>query len=169
MTVKDLETLYDYGYWANKKFFQVISQLSVDQFTQQVAGTYGSIRNTIVHTLSAEWGWLDRCGGFPRGAALKADDYPTAKSVIDAWSTVERHMRTFLSDLSDEDLSRRVEFTNPRGEKRAMPLGELLHHGANHGVHHRGQVAVLLRALGYAPGNVDILFYYAEKHAVAAW
>jgi uncharacterized damage-inducible protein DinB len=28
------------------------------------------------------------------------------------------------------------------------------------GVHHRGQVALLLRLLGYPPGNFDILFYY---------
>jgi uncharacterized damage-inducible protein DinB len=28
MIVKDLEVLYDYGYWANKKLFQLISQLT---------------------------------------------------------------------------------------------------------------------------------------------
>jgi uncharacterized damage-inducible protein DinB len=35
-----------------------------------------------------------------------------------------------------------------------------MHHAAIHGVHHRGQVALLLRALGHVPGNFDILFYY---------
>lgn len=44
-----------------------------------------------------------------------------------------------------------------------------MHHGANHGVHHRGQVALLLRMLGSAPGNVDLLFYYAEKRGAPAW
>jgi uncharacterized damage-inducible protein DinB len=44
-----------------------------------------------------------------------------------------------------------------------MPLGELMQHAIVHGVHHRGQVALLLRLLGYAPGNFDILFYYGEK------
>jgi uncharacterized damage-inducible protein DinB len=58
MTVKDLENLYDYGYWANRKLFQVISQLTSEQFTQPVTGSYGSIRNTMVHALSAEWGWI---------------------------------------------------------------------------------------------------------------
>jgi uncharacterized damage-inducible protein DinB len=33
-----------------------------------------------------------------------------------------------------------------------------------HGVHHRAQVALLLRMLGYEPGNVDLLVYYADKH-----
>ena len=38
-----------------------------------------------------------------------------------------------------------------------------MQHAANHGVHHRGQVALLLRLLGYTPGNVDIIFYYADN------
>ena len=78
-------------------------------------------------------------------------------------------MREFLAALRDEDIGRIVEFPNPRGEKRAMPLGELLQHGAVHGVHHRGQVGLLLRMLGHAPGNVDLLLYYAEKRGVPAF
>lgn len=70
MTVKDLQTLYDYSYCANGKLFEVLSQLTPEQFTQPVLGSYGSVRNTMVHALSAEWGWLDRCGGAQRGAAL---------------------------------------------------------------------------------------------------
>jgi uncharacterized damage-inducible protein DinB len=169
MTVKDLERLYDYGYWANRRLFHVVSQLSPEQFTQVVTGSYGSIRNTLVHVMSAEWGWLDRCGGPARGPALKADDYPTLESLLETWSTVEANVRKFLSRLTDDDLARTVEFTNPRGEKRSGLLGSLMQHAAIHGVHHRGQVALLLRALGYVPGNVDLLFYDAEKRDVPSW
>ena len=169
MTVKDLKSTFDYGYWANEKLLAVVSKLTPEQFTQPVAGSYGSIRNTLVHVLSAEWGWLSRCGGPQRGDALKADDYPTVDSLLAAWSKVEGYMNEFLSKLKDEDLVRIVEFTNPRGEKRSMPLGELMQHAAIHGVHHRGQVALLLRVLGHVPGNFDMLFYFAEKRNVAAW
>lgn len=169
MTVGDLEDLYDYGYWSNRRLFQVISQLTQGQFTQPVAGSYGSIRNTLVHALSAEWGWLARCGGPQRGPSLKADDYPTLESVVETWSRVEGYLREFLSGLSDEDLAGGAEYTNDKGEKRSMPVGEVLQHAANHSVHHRAQVALLLRMLGYAPGYWDLLIYYAEKRGVAAW
>ena len=50
-----------------------------DRFAQDVAGSYSSIRNALVHMMSVEWGWIDRCGG----PALRADDYPTPASLID--------------------------------------------------------------------------------------
>jgi uncharacterized damage-inducible protein DinB len=169
MTVKDLEDLYDYGYWANKRLLQAVSQLTPEQFTQAVAGSYGSIRNTLVHVLSAEWGWLSRCGGPERGPALKPTDYPSVESVVHTWGKVEGYVGAFLSRLKDEDLVRHEEYLNPRGERRSMPLGEMMQHAANHGVHHRGQVALLLRLLGHVPGDFDLIYYYAERRGVSAW
>ena len=162
MTAKDLEALFDYGYWANGTFFEVLAQLTDEQFIEPVSGSYGSIRNTLVHMLSAEWGWLARCGGAARGLALDATDYPTLSSVRARWRQVEGHMREFLSSLRDEDLERAVEFSIGQGPKKVMRLGELMHHAAIHGVHHRGQVALLLRSMGYTPGNADILVYYGR-------
>ena len=160
--------MFDYGRWANGKLLEVLSQLTAEQFVQPVAGSYGSVRNTMVHILSAEWGWIDRCGGRPRGAALDASDYPTVASLFDRWHEVEGYEREFLSTLRDEDLDRTVEFSIGGGPRRAMPLGALMHHAANHGVHHRGQVALLLRSLGYVPGNFDILIYYASPQPASA-
>jgi uncharacterized damage-inducible protein DinB len=169
MTVADLNNLYDYGYWANEKLFDAISQLTPEQFTEPIAGGHESIRNTLVHVLSAEWGWLNRCGGPERGPRLNPADYPNAETLNRTWSKVEAYVREFLSVLKDEELARDVEFMNDRGEKRSMPLGNLLQHAASHGVHHRGQVALMLRSLGYAPGNIDMLIYYAAKRGVPAW
>jgi uncharacterized damage-inducible protein DinB len=166
MTVRDLERLFDYSAWANAKLLQVVSQLTPEQFTQTVAGSYGSIRNTLVHMVSAEWGWIDRCGGPARGAAaLEPDNYPDVATLIATLRAVEAHGRAFLATLQDEDLARVVQFTLPGRETHAMLLGGLLQHAATHGVHHRGQVALLLRMLGYVPGNVDILLYDVEQRS----
>jgi len=165
MRVTDLEQLFDYSYWANGKLFAVLTQLTPEQFTQPIVGSYESIRNTLVHVLSAEWGWLDRCGGRARGAKLNPDDYPTMESVVDAWTRVEGYVREFLSQLEDDDLARRVEFTLGSSAPCSMAIGELLQHAFVHGAHHRGQLALLLRVLGYAPGNFDMLFYCGDRRA----
>jgi uncharacterized damage-inducible protein DinB len=145
VTVEDLKAVFDYSYWANDRLCDVLSQLTTEQFTQPVAGSFGSIRNTMVHMLSAEWGWLERCGGAARGPALNAQDYPTVASLFDRWQHVEARVRAFLSTLQDEDLGRVVEFAIGGGARQWMALGQLLHHAAVHGVHRRGQVALLLR------------------------
>jgi uncharacterized damage-inducible protein DinB len=137
--------------------------LTPEQFTQTVDGSHGSIQNTMVHVLSAEWGWLARCGGQARGAPLDPADYPTPESLVAAWSNVETHLREFLSKLQDQDLARNVEFVIGGTEQHSMPVGELLQHAVHHGVHHRGQVSLLLRLLGYSPENFDILLFFAEK------
>jgi uncharacterized damage-inducible protein DinB len=163
MTVDDLVRLFDYSYWANAKLFPIISQLTPEQFTEFIDTRHGSIRNTMVHMLSAEWGWLSRCGGPERGRALKPDEFPMPESVIETWRKVEGYVRTFLAGLIDADLDRDVEFAIPPGEKQTLTLGQMFHHAVNHGVHHRGQLSLLLRMRGYAPENFDILLYDAER------
>jgi uncharacterized damage-inducible protein DinB len=167
MTIADLKRRFDYSYWATRKLFAPIAQMTPDDFTRNVAGSYGSVRNTLVHMLSAEWGWIARCGGPPRGPALKADDYPTFEALAGKWLTVEGYADEFLSSLSDADLQRVVEYDLGGGPKSAT-VSELLEHALTHSIHHRGQVALLLRALGVAPGNVDLLFYDAEQRAARA-
>jgi uncharacterized damage-inducible protein DinB len=161
--VSDLDRLYAYHYWANNRLLSVVKRLSPEEFTRSVAGSYGSVRNTLVHVLSAEWGWLDRCGGPARGARLNSADYPSMAMVLETWERVEGYMRAFLATLEDADLLRNVEFSFGKGPKHSVPVGELLQHGAVHAVHHRGQVALLLRMLGHAPGDFDLLYFASEN------
>src|SRR5206468_11213399 len=91
------------------------SHLTPEQFTQTVAGSYGSVRNTMVHMLSAEWGWLDRCGGHKRGPALKPDDYPNVESLVETWRKVEGWVRAFLETRE----SRSESAGHPVGRERS--------------------------------------------------
>jgi uncharacterized damage-inducible protein DinB len=69
------------------------------------------------------------------------------------------------SKLKDEELNRKMDFTNERGESLSLSLGSIMRHAANHSVHHRGQISLLLRMSGHAAGNIDILIYYALKNS----
>jgi uncharacterized damage-inducible protein DinB len=169
MTIKDIETLYDYGYWANRKLMEPLGRLTGEEFTEKICGSYGSIRTTLVHIISAEWGWMARCGGPERGPRLKPEDFPTLQSVTDTQNKVEHHVRTFLSTLEDEDLRRAVRYANESGEKRSLLIEEMMLHAANHSTHHRAQVCLMLRELGHSPGNIDLLFYYGEVHGRPVW
>jgi uncharacterized damage-inducible protein DinB len=164
--VDEIKRLFAYHYWATHKLLNVVAALTVEEYTRELAGSNGSVRNTLVHTLSAEWGWLDRCGGWPRGDKLNPDDYPTPASLIEQWARVEEKVNDFLAAVTPEQLNGVVEFSiGPTAFKQQR--GQLLRHSTTHAVHHRGQVSLLIRALGRTPGNFDLLFYAEEAGAEA--
>ena len=160
-TVEEVRRLFAYHYWATARLLEVVATLTPDEWSRDVAGSYGSVRNTLVHTLSAEWGWLERCGGPPRGEKLKPEQWVRPDSLILLWERVEGMMGTYLMSLSPEELNGVVEFAIA-GRTFRQERGQLLRHAAIHAIHHRGQVALLLRALGKSPGNFDLLFYAEE-------
>jgi uncharacterized damage-inducible protein DinB len=90
-------------------------------------------------------------------------DFPTLASVRERWTEIEAHLRGFLGALQDADLGGIVEFALGDGPKETLSVCEMMRHAAIHGVHHRGQVAMLLRSLGYVPGDFDMLFYYLKS------
>ena len=164
MRSADLQALFAYSYWANGRLFAGLRRLSAEEFIRPVAGGHSSIRNTLVHVLSAEWGWLERCGGPARGERLRPEDYPTLEAVERSWAQVELWMRDFLAGLGEADLSREISFAFGGPEQQAS-VGDLLEHAAVHAIHHRGQVATLLRLLGHAPEGFDFLVYVTSDPA----
>jgi uncharacterized damage-inducible protein DinB len=163
MHVADLLRLFEYHYWANAQLSTVLGKVTTEEYVRDVAGGHGSLRNTLVHVVSAEWGWLERCGGPTRGPRLTPADYPTLSAISRVAERVERDMRVLLRGLRDEDLAREVTFTLGNPSPQRAQRGELLLHAAVHAVHHRGQMALLLRALGHEPGTFDLLIFVSRS------
>ena len=58
MTNDDIQLLYEYDRWANNSVLQAVSTLSVEEFTRDLGGSFRSVRDTLVHIIGGEWGWL---------------------------------------------------------------------------------------------------------------
>ncbi|MGC1300470.1 MAG: DinB family protein, partial [Alloacidobacterium sp.] len=58
MTKDDMQLLYEYDRWANNRVLQATSDLSAEQFTRDLGGSFRSVRDTLVHIIAAEWFWL---------------------------------------------------------------------------------------------------------------
>ena len=54
-----IRDLYAYSAWANARILETAEQLTLEQFTADVGGC-DSIRDTLVHTASVQWLWLER-------------------------------------------------------------------------------------------------------------
>lgn len=107
------------------------------------------------HVLGAEHVWLSRI----RGRAPELAVWP--KLELERCGPLAKEdaagYRALLEEGGAEALAREVSYVNSAGKRFTSRVGEIVSHAALHGHYHRGQVAVLLRAAGYAPSTTDFI------------
>ena len=157
-----LNCLVEYHYWANQRILRTAANLSEAQFTAKVFPHHNSVRGTLVHTLSAEWIWLERWHGVSHKTMLREEEYATLESIRARWGQEEARWRELLARSRDHDLARIVNYTNTRGKAFTRPLWQLMAHVVNHGTQHRAEAAAMLTELGHSPGDMDLSLFLSE-------
>jgi uncharacterized damage-inducible protein DinB len=152
-----LRELFAYNYWARDRQMEACALLTHEQFRRPMGNSFPSIRDTLVHLLGAEWAWLERLRGRSPEALPDTEELPSLAAIVERWTAVERGMREYLADLTEEALTELFTYTNFRGQAWTYPRWRVLLHVVNHQTYHRGQVTTLLRQLGVRPEPVDLL------------
>lgn len=164
MNLEYFYTLYNYNYWANARIFHAAENVTNEEFIAPTHNSHGSLRGTLVHTLMAEWMWLNRWQGVSPKAVLDENDFPSLDVLRARWLDEEQKMRTFLGTLHENDLKRIVKYTNTRGTDFERPLWHMLVHVVNHGTQHRAEAAAILTDLGHSPGDMDFILFANGLH-----
>ena len=159
MNLEYFTTLYNYNYWANRRIMEAAQGLSEAEFVSRQPGSYGSVRDTLVHTMGVEWLWLQRMLGTSPARLPTPDDYASVADIGLRWRDEEQHMREFLGGLDEAGLGRVVSYTNTRGQAYQNALWQILAHVVNHGTQHRSEVAVMLTEAGRSPGDMDFTVF----------
>jgi uncharacterized damage-inducible protein DinB len=164
MDKAEILMLFDYSAWANRRILDAAEGLSQEQFTAPARLDYGSLRGTLVHILSAETTWRKRCQeGVSPSSSLAEDAFPTLAALRAQWEEAAQAMRTFLAELTDEDLQCVVHYRTKQGVPYENPLWQLLLHVVNHGTQHRAEAAIVLTQHGCSPGDVDLIVFLRER------
>ncbi len=154
----EIRALYAYSAWANARILATAEQIDPQQFTRDV-DTLGSIRDTLVHTASAQLTWLERWHGNSPPRLWDPREFPEVASLRSRWALVEGATSEYLAKLDEPDLARIVAYVNFQGEPWSYPLWQQLLHQVNHATQHRSEAALLLTQLGHSPGWLDFLVY----------
>jgi uncharacterized damage-inducible protein DinB len=160
--LEEIRELYAYSAWANARILDTTEQLTAEQFTAS-GGGFDSIRDTLVHTASAHWLWLERWRESSPHGFWDPVDFPDVAALRIRWDEVEAATSAYVATLHEPDLARMVSYVNFQGETWAYPLRQQLLHQVNHATQHRSEVALLLTRLGYSPGWLDLLVYVDEQ------
>lgn len=154
---------FEYDRWANARMLGVLAGITPEAFLKDLGSSFGSIRHTAAHILSAEWAWLERWQGRSPKQMLDPLGFPTAEALRPRWAQVEQEQKTFLETLSEERLAADLEYLNLQGESVTLPLWQQMLHMINHSSYHRGQVTTMLRQVGAKPVATDLIAFYREQ------
>lgn len=168
MNVEDFRLLYDYNAWANNRALDSCAPLAEEQFLRDLASSFRSVRDTLVHIYAAEWVWLERWHGRSPSGLPSSPESMNLDAVRRQLQEMDRGLVDYVASLTNEDLQRVFHYKTTAGVPQSQPNWQMLQHLANHSTYHRGQIATMLRQLGAKPVATDLIFFYRERAAQAS-
>ncbi|MEP7136940.1 MAG: DinB family protein [Chloroflexota bacterium] len=157
-----LTELYNYNYWANKRYLTVAETLTEEQLFRKQGHSWDSVHAIFVHSMSSERMWQQRWHG-ENGTFLDPKDFPTVTSIRDYWVEVEQNMRGFIAEQTEQSLQANVTYINPKGETFTLPLWQMLVQPPNHNTHHRGELAAMFALMNIPHPEEEVVQYYLIK------
>ncbi len=158
---------FEYLVMARGRLLEWVKGQPAGVYTQTFPIGMGSIRATLVHTVAAEWGYVQRLLGKDYGPGnnpFTVERFPAFDALAAAWDRQRPVTSRTLVDLGDP--ARQIEivsrmFSPPvRIRTTAGGLaGQLLFHE----VHHRAQVMAMLRQVGVKAENLDYSVLMFER------
>jgi uncharacterized damage-inducible protein DinB len=157
-----LQELYEYNYWANKRYLTVAEMLTEEQFFRKQGHSWDSVQAIFVHMMSSERMWPQRWHG-KQGPFLDPKDFPTADSIREYWVDVEKNLRAFVAEQTEESLLRPITYTNLKGETFTLPLWQMAVQPPNHNTHHRGELAAMFALMNIPHPEEEVVQYFLIK------
>lgn len=155
--ISGLPDFFKYNLWANLCLLDTCAQLSDNQLDATMTGTYGSVRETLIHMLAAEEGYAKTLTGkIPTPPLDDLPDFP-------GFDELRRRVQA-----SGEKLIAFAEQTEPQELNRILHLDEgtydapvivVVIQAINHGIDHRSQIATLLSQQNIEAPGLDSWSY----------
>lgn len=144
--------LFKYNDWANRRIFEAAAR------TSNIDSRAPAILN---HTVQVQRLWLDRIQGV-RATYHLWDPAPIAEiQELSEFST--REWLQFLSVVSPDGWSRRINYINSRNAPFVNSLEEIVTQTINHSTHHRAQVSLMIRQAGQQPPGLDFISFARDE------
>jgi len=154
-----LVELFRHNLWANRVMLDACRDLSAEQLSTDVAGTFGRLDQTLVHLARAQGGYLRTLADWQPGSEHRLE-YDEPFPGVDR---IAQHLRftgeRLIEVARDASADRVLEGTRNDRPYR-LPEWVLLLHAAHHATEHRQQIATLLTNLGIEPPEPDPVAYW---------
>jgi uncharacterized damage-inducible protein DinB len=152
-----LVELFRHNAWANQRLFDACAGLSDAQVDATVVGTFGTIRDTLMHIVGAQERYVAALAeAGPVRVIRERDPFPGLAALRDG----ARASGEALVELAVRAQPGATVTTTWRGAEYTLPVWLLLVQAINHATEHRAQVAAILTQQGIEPPSMDGWTYH---------
>ena len=158
MTKSPLADAFGHHVWATLRLIDACDELTAEQLETNLPGTYGSILDTLRHTVGADSWYLFRTS---RGRVTPVEeDVEATLGLAELRAMMERHGALWPTVLADDpDPDEMIASTREDGSENFAPMGLRLAQALHHGTDHRSQICTALTSLGIEPPEIDLWDY----------
>ncbi len=153
----DLLSLLDYTAWATARLLEALAPLTPEELNRDLHSSHACLAGTLAHLYGSDVIWTARLCSRPAIRFSDLPPMPPLEILNPQWLALQTGRRDFVAGL-DPDQS--IAYADLRGEAQSSTVGEIVRHVVNHATHHRGQIVSMLRQLGYAAPNTDLIAFY---------
>ena len=145
-----LPDFFKYNLWANLRLLDACEHLSDAQLDATATGTFGSVRETLMHLFAAEEGYARALSETSPTPLLK--EFTTFPGLDLLWQRAERSGEALIKVAEQGDLSQVLHLD---GGTYDAPAIIVVIQAINHAIDHRSQISTLLSQQGIEPPDLD--------------
>ena len=149
---------FAYSDWASRRLVETAATLSEEELTRDHKSADKSVLGTLVHVFAADRVWYARVTGTPVTRFVGESDHQLSVLQND-WPALHQQ---WLAYLSGANLAGVIAYKDMKGNSHQSPLWQIVLHVVNHGTHHRGMVAAMMRSMGHTPPVLDEIAYFRQ-------
>lgn len=152
-----LHDLARHNAWATAQILVFCQGLDEPTLNMTVPGTYGTIIETLRHTIDSEMSYLFRLIGAGSAYPWRRDEAVGLAVLADRAAVLATTWEQFLA--GDGDSERPMEARGSDPAVYTVPAGVFVTQALHHANEHRAQICTILGALGYEPPDVSAWGY----------
>lgn len=143
-----LQQLASYNLWANQKILDIILSLSEEKQKAELASSFKSLYNTVLHMWNAESIWWQRMK-LQEQIIMPMENFKgNMQEMSVGLLNQDRQWLEWINNATDMALDHVFQYQDSKREQFKQPIYQMLLHVFNHGTYHRGQLINMLRQSG---------------------
>ena len=137
-----LEQMAKYLPWADMRIWQIVSELSEEEYSKDLGKNMGSIKRRYVHLaedyLDWYYDWIGR----------ESKEFPDFNSMArnELFQSIQQSINKFVVMIENPPV-KSIQIEKEK-KKITITFEEIFFHLVNHATYHRGQIVMALRMLG---------------------